>query len=38
MALKPRQRRRLIRAVMYGVFVTGFLVTIIVADWARIQR
>ena len=38
MALKPRQRRRLIRVLMYGVFVAGFLVTIIVADWARIQR
>ena len=38
MALKPRQRRRLIRGLMYGIFVAGFLLTIIVADWARIQR
>jgi len=38
MALKPRQRRRLIRALMYGIFVAGFVLTIIVADWARIQR
>ncbi len=38
MALKPRQRQRLIRGLMYGIFVAMILVTIVVADWERIQR
>jgi polar amino acid transport system permease protein len=38
MALKPRQRQRLIRGLMYGVFVALILVTVVVADWERIQR
>jgi len=38
MVLRPSQRRRLARGVMYGIFAMGVLLVTLVADWDRIGR
>lgn len=36
--MKPRQRQRIIQAVMYALLVAVAVVVVVVPDWARIQR
>lgn len=38
MALKPRQRQKLIRGTMYVVLVAAIAMAIVFADWTTIQR
>lgn len=36
--MKPRQRQRIIQAVLYGIFVAVVVLAVVLPDWARIQE